>query len=194
MKKQKNYPQNKYFPIFTALFAIALAAAAISLAITHHQSQQIKQLQEQVIAQRIAGTINEDLNRLTPAPNDGKRYIPELRMVLPASTGDLIGPVAYRLFTTLKGDTNDLQLVSMHDLWVAESSLTTIQTKDISDVFEAVPRAQACGRGISIQFANGGRTPAFTKKLQDGRTIYMFTETGCKNDALFDLAKQLQSY
>jgi hypothetical protein len=74
------------------------------------------------------------------------------------------------------------------------------QGYDSSALFASVPSLQACTRGVQIFYIkhNLGSDYVFqgSHKLNDGRTLYIYSENSCKQDqsAIIALTKEAQSY
>ena len=61
-----------------------------------------------------------------------------------------------------------------------------LQGVGIDDLFKNVPEAQTCSRGVNVRFSALSKTDAAyydnyqSKTLADGRTMYVYTENGCR--------------
>ncbi len=154
----------------------------------------------------------EQLNKPAPVdPPTGKIYIPEAHLVMPAYTGD--GHVEY-LYESANPGVNipaEIHLTSSMimnlakgKVWVDtanENNRFVWQSYDISKATSSIPSLQACARGVQLFFTlqnspdrplqfQGGHT------LKDGRTLYVYSETGCQQNQtpVIAMAKQAQSY
>ena len=153
----------------------------------------------------------QELNKPAPIePTTGKEYIPEARLVLPAYTG--FGQIEY-MYEAGQRTSNfetEVHLTSSAILNAAENKVRVDdanannrmawQSYDTTAIFNSIPSLQACTRGVQIFFSKQALGANFvfqdSHKLIDGRTLYVYSESACKQDqsAVIDLAKQAQSY
>lgn len=159
----------------------------------------------------LIGEAVDNLNK--PAPVDaasGKIYIPEARLVMPAYIG--LGQVEYMYesgqYTTNNSTEVHLtssQIINLakNKLWLNLANANSRQPwhgYNPSILFSAVPNLQACTRGVQIfyskQSLGGDYVFQGSHQLQNGRRLYVYSETDCQQDlaAIIKLAKQAQSY
>jgi hypothetical protein len=151
------------------------------------------------------------LNKPAPVdPTTGKIYIPEARLVLPSYTG--LGQIEYQYESGQNTSNNaaEVHLTSSLILNLSESKLwvdiansnnrTAWQSYNESNIFNSIPSLQACTRGVQLFYSKQNLGGDFIfqgdHKLNDGRTLYVYSESDCKQDqsAVINLAKQAQSY
>lgn len=140
----------------------------------------------------------EGLN--APAPIDaktGKVYIPQAKLVLPARTSTAGSELHYRYSSAQDGQPEELAIVNEYGFRQARTEM--ISAMNLEDTFTEVPALQACLRGYQIYFAPIADTKnplTFSKKLGDGRTVYVYLDSGCKqrNPDFEAYLKQIDSY
>lgn len=159
----------------------------------------------------LIGDATKQLNKPAPVdPATGKVYIPEARLVLPAYTG--LGQIEYMYEggQYASSNTAEIHLTSSAILNLAQNKLRVDnanannrmawQSYNGSSVFASVPSLQACTRGVQLFYARQSPGGVFlfqgARQLNDGRTLYIYTENNCKQNQsiVVDLAKQAQSY
>jgi hypothetical protein len=192
-KTHKPHPHTKPFVILIIVLSLlSLGLIANAMVTTYLLKKDQKQDN-----QRVAGLILDAVNQLNqPLTKDtsGKQFIPEAKLRLPPADEEL-GGVVYRYDASGDGMTESLQLASERSIRGASYLLRNAEQGTVEDVFDSVPRLQSCARGVQIVFApQPKQTYQATKKLANGKTAYFFMEDGCKNDKLFEFAKQLESY
>jgi hypothetical protein len=163
----------------------------------------------------VFATLVEDATKQLnkPAPVDaktGKIYIPQARLVLPSYTGFGQVEYMYEAGQYTSDNATEIHLTSSSILNSAENKLwvdianannrTVWQSYNSSNLFTSLPSLQACTRGVQIFYSrqNLGSDYVFqnSHKLSDGRTLYIYSESGCKQDqsAIITLASEAQSY
>lgn len=150
----------------------------------------------------------EDLKSAPAQGPDGTQLIKEMRLSLPAET-DNVRKLMYFYQAADAGTDGagynwnmpeSVQITTKQLAGISRQRLLVGQTVD--DIFSFVPEAQACNRGFVLQFTAGddnGLTLSGTRRLQDGRTLYVYREPECKShvytvDQLEAYLLQAQSY
>jgi hypothetical protein len=135
------------------------------------------------------------LNReLAVEPTTGKKYVPSLRIVFPASPN-------YRY---LSRDAFDDTAVSFIDFNNQAQAISKLRSAEIlTDGFNEVGTTQSCSRQLILSINNakpdmGIDRPQLvaTKTLKDGRVAYIIKDSGCPYpaDNLLDHLKQVESF
>lgn len=155
-------------------------------------------------------------NSMLPVPvqaESGKQYIPELRLVFPATSDYSLTPLQYNYQAAVDSMPAALQIRSLSSvrraetaLWYANQPSSMWRTSNTEALFEAVPSLQACARGVDVFFGQHD-AKVYSEaavyqgevKLQDGRTMYIYVEkpNACKQssfDSLVAYVQQAQSY
>lgn len=163
-----------------------------------------------LIASLIDNSVN-NLNALAPVDaQTGKVYFPDVHLQLPAP-GQNYALRQIEYANVGNGDTFGLQITSKGIMSEAQNKLLTAQAnaeaahKTSSDIllaiFRQVPNLQACTRGVQFTYVpqSGGETTKlqFTKQLNNGKTLYAYSESTCSSQqlpVLVDYLKQVQSY
>ncbi len=148
-----------------------------------------------------------------PAPVDaasGQVYIPEAHIVMPAYTG--LGQIEYLYEngkyvpsgTEINLTSTQIVNLAKDKLWVGlanDNNRAAWHGFSGSKMFSAVPSLQACARGVQIFYAKqnslgGDYVFQGSRPLKDGRTLYIYSETGCQQNQVpvISLAKNAQSY
>lgn len=144
-------------------------------------------------------------------PISNRQYLPDAKLVLPPATApndQLL--YSYTAYTADNGPHTELSVTTKQAVHTAESRLWDTQadksywgSSNMIKTFDQVPNLQACVRGVHLYFdAKSGNDSGYkleaSKPLEDGRTVYIFTETGtiCHVGfgSLVEYLKQVQSY
>lgn len=184
--------------VLVPLLAVAVIVEGFYI---HHIQQQINLAAPDKI-QMLIVRAGENLFQtpVVDAPGE-KVYLPEARLVLPlqlpAEHQD--GIVHFKYY----GDQTEITLADMDATRAAAASV--IDGTNLQKTFAAVPGYQACNRQVSILFGAGDAGSLingqashfeFSKPLTDGRTAYVYRDTGCKQSAvkLLDYLHDVDSY
>ncbi len=144
-----------------------------------------------------------------PLPVDaatGKAYAHGADLVWPAST-DPFMQILYSNEGNV-GATSELQFTTKNLMTQAESKLWAVQARpstwhsnNQTALFDQVPNLQACSRGVQVFFAPSPQASSqfqlkATKQLQNGKTLYFYTEPICHEDMsqLLAYLQQAESY
>ena len=211
-KRNLEIKVRKHFLIL--LFAVLDIAGAVFQGIYdwYLHKQNNSQLAGQAL---ISSLINKSVSNLdAPASVDAKTgqvYFPDAKLVLPAPTQNLsLRRVEYINMTN--GKNFNLQITTHNIVSNSEAKLLDAQSlaqsknetrgKMLAAIFRQVPGLQACARGVQLfyrsQTGNGsGLKLQFTKKLNNGNTLYAYSEPACQAYSMPSLVKylkQIQSY
>ena len=142
-------------------------------------------------------------------PTTKKVYVPDASLVLPAYPSD-IPEIRYaysRPYASYGGGaqiTTTLALQSGTARILNQGQTAGVNgSYDPTALFNEVPSAQACSRGILLAFnekdtsSSADGTLAFTKTLHDGRVVHVYGNDRCKTYSfapLLDYLKQVESY
>lgn len=171
------------------LLLAACANGVATIYLLRHQDKEDNTVLTSLIINAI-----EDLNRpLVIEPTTGKAYIPSARLMLPPADATL-GEVEYYYFPPAENAPAEVHLSSRNSVGPATSAVISA-SPDVEALFAAVPKLQACSRGVTINFAQqSDREAAANKLLASGKMAYFYTEKKCPNDKLLEYAKQIDSY
>lgn len=129
----------------------------------------------------------------TMSSPDSQQRIAEVQLALPKTSTQQ--HIRYRYTEPMDGNKASLDVTSKElMLW----GVGQLPGRDQDELWGAIPEAQACSRGFSIYFHDAAEqqdknqvTLAGTKRLADGRTMYVWRETGCNDKENMD---KLESY
>lgn len=114
-----------------------------------------------------------------------KQKIPEAKLLLPQENND-VNNIRYT-YNEKEDDTP--AYIEITSLQITNSGLARIYGQSMHEVMQNVPEAQACFRGFRIyinkqdtQNAEGETKLVSTKKLNDGREVFIVRELGCGKD------------
>ena len=208
-RKTKNTPWSAFVSHKKILVCVALAALVVAQLAFDARVYWLSQNPPNPAI--VISMITDALNGLeTPVPVEaatGKPYIAANRLVWPAVPNSVT-----QLYYADTGGTGDPELqitsrttmsVGISKLWNAAGTTSWHSTDAARQnaIFAQVPSLQACARGIQLFFhpQNGQATQwqaQGSKQLADGRTVYFYTESACREDLTFLLSyvKQVQSY
>jgi len=131
--------------------------------------------------------------------------IEKAKLLLPAET-DEVNKVVYFYTPEDKGTYEDgtayssPEMVQITTRRLAQSGTVALNTTDFDALFSGIPQAQACTRSFILHFKainDNGLTLSVIKKLQDGRTLYIYREPACMQYGMDELEAYLnlaQSY
>lgn len=140
-------------------------------------------------------------NLQTPLPIDaqsGRVYIYEGRLTLPAQGPDTMMNYRYDKPSQSGDYDEEMRLTDVATFRTSTSGVRNAQTLD--QLFSAIPHMQACGRGYRVLFKPNYDTESgpmlFSKKLKDGRTIYVYLEKDCdqSKSRIEPYIRQIESY
>lgn len=129
------------------------------------------------------------------APIDAKTgdvYFPEMKLYVPRGEGQ-IASLTYRYDASYDGWPESVSVTSRDVTNQSESDL--YNAIDSRKVFDKVPYMQACRRGLTLTTQPlpnlDGEKLHHQQVLQDGRTLYVYTDTGCH--ALSEVVDQIKT-
>lgn len=137
-------------------------------------------------------------------PITGDVYLTDAKLKLPASSERYI---IYRYyegtdFQAEEVSISDNQILNELGSKLISTSQSPYGGRNTKNVFDQIPNLQACSRGVHIRYEKAndqgsGFKLEFTKKLNNGRKIYIYTEKKCNTHLLPDIVeytKLIQSY
>ena len=138
----------------------------------------------------------QNLNKTAPVePKTGDVYFPESRLYLPRP--DYALDISYRVDTGDISDANGELTVSTKSVFGSTKLYTANNMKEL---FDAVPKLQACSRGIKVvskKFDENDSTNQLkhTTTLSNGQTKYIYVEEKCPElEPLADILQNLRPY
>jgi hypothetical protein len=125
-------------------------------------------------------------------PVTDNAYLPDAKLVLPP-TPEKLGQIVYNYMGAGNGVPAEVQIADQGDINAASTPILT--GASLTAIFNAVPKAQSCTRGISIYFGpfNASKL-TFTKKLANGKTLYFYTEPLCQDNNFLSYVEKINSY
>jgi len=132
----------------------------------------------------------------------GRVYVYESKITLPPApnrTYDL----KYYYLPAIQNNSQEakaeLNLIDNQSYMMAKSKI--YNALDVNQVFQAVPKLQACARGYLVVFEiiqqyQTEKTLVFSKKLKDGRTAFVYVDNNCaeSKNRMTSYLKQIESY
>lgn len=113
--------------------------------------------------------------------------------MLPPPNAEFDG-VLYNYGAAANGVPAQLNVASARDIRSAAQPFLSVG-RNTQTIFNVVPKLQTCARGVTVDFASvQGLQLALKKPLQDGRTAYIYTESGCYDKDLAQYVEQINSY
>ena len=140
-------------------------------------------------------------NLRQPLPIDaqtGKVYIYEVKLMLPAQGPDTKMEYSYDKPINPTDYDEELRLTDVASYRSSSAGIRNAQT--LGQLFAAAPHFQACNRGYLVRFKPNYATETvpllFTKKIKDGRTVYVYLENECQDSKsrIEPYLKQIDSY
>ncbi len=150
---------------------------------------------------KIGSLIINAVDGLTDEPNidpqTGNIYIHEAQLMLPVQNDP--GPKLLYRYTPAdeSGQGEEVRLIDKS--YFNQAKVPMVNSQSIEQLFDALPKLQACNRGYQIQFVKRTETDIpliFEKQLKDGRTIYVYLEDLCSQtkDTMVPYLLQIDSY
>jgi hypothetical protein len=137
-------------------------------------TQQLQQLSAFHTSSLIRDAIQGIEEQKTKLSNNNR--IPEARLQLPAKPESITSVVYY--YEEASDNWPESFQVTTNDL--VALGLSKLNGQSHEEIFENVPEAQACSRGFTLRFNQPEGEKAHTsKKLVDGRTLYVWREHQC---------------
>jgi len=200
MKFKTNIKLNNKSVVMLVAVLLCLSAIVNTALITQLYKQNNKQsIQNQTENNHYIGYLiikaDENVNHpMAMDPTTGNLYIPELKLEMPAlNENENLGSLVYSSYF-ISTENSELQIASTSDINLAASPVQNAMS-DLNALMNGVPKLQACTRGIQIYFSNqSGQTLAYKKTLNDGRTLYFYTNSGCIDNNLLRFTEQINSY
>lgn len=198
VKNIKKYPKQKIAIIMLSIVSLLLV---LGLAVGAYFISYIWKVQKDESNSRISTLILQAVDGLNrPVPIDaqtGKAFLPQVRLSLPISDNATVDELQYRYSPALNGNSEELSIVNSYGFIKARSSLISAQKSE--ETFNMANQLQACARGYQFLLNPNNerqRTLRFTKKLNDGRELYVYLDNGCNdiNDDFENYLKQIESY
>ncbi|MES2970751.1 MAG: hypothetical protein V4702_00320 [Patescibacteria group bacterium] len=128
-------------------------------------------------------------------PRTGDVYFPESRLYLP--NPDIALPLTYLIDNS---DVTNSQAELSISTYPVRGTHTLYMVRDVEHLFEAVPKLQACSRGVKLvsnKFPpdNTQNELKHTVRLNNGKELFIYLEKACPelNDTA-DLLKNIQAY
>lgn len=152
---------------------------------------------------RISGLIVKAVEALTwpvnADPQTGRLYIHEAHLTLPTPPDQSYG-IYYNYIPAFDGSPEEVHLMDKQDVNMQKNTVQAVAS--LEEVFNAVPKLQACARGYTLTFAvPKNQDPntshqVFTKKLKDQRDLYAYLDNDCaqSEQQMVPYLKQIESY
>jgi hypothetical protein len=145
------------------------------------------------LGQLIVRAVDERVRSVPQDPRSGAVFIAEAGLTLPAIPANL-GQLVYTYTPAMDDTAAVLNIARQSDMNYAKLPLLS-SNGNVDDMFDAVPRFQACSRGLTITADKlGSQVPAGSKVLGGGTTLHIYAEPLCTNKDLLAYALQIDSY
>jgi hypothetical protein len=197
LSKLKNNLWKKHLIVFGIVLLLVLLVANFSatiylLAENHNNDRTLNNLYLPKISYLLERAIVQVDKPVVIDPASNNVYLPDAKLTLPPTPTSL-GQVVYNYLAPSKNLPGKIQIASEAAINDADASILT--GVNLGAIFNAVPRAQACARGVSIYFNKlSGQQSVFSKKLTDGQTAYFYTEPLCQNNDFLSYLEKINSY
>ncbi|MDB5165983.1 MAG: hypothetical protein JWM37_55 [Candidatus Saccharibacteria bacterium] len=185
MKKQKQFKPSRLTLVVMGIAVVTLVNLGLLAYIMLNPRPSIPQ-SNIGMAELIVRSAKDNRVPLVISPTDGRMYIPEKRIVLPA-TDPAVGLLSYISF----GDT--LAISSDRDVNLSANQLFS-HLDDNTKLLDQVPRLQACARGVTLSFKPDSSVTQTSKQLKDGRTAYLSIDAGCADASFYSFMQGINSY
>lgn len=194
-QKKKLVPGSKKIILLAVLIPAVLLVCLYSATFIIHYDNTVKRIEASVIANLMTDAVS-NLKKDVPVDHmTGDLYFPESRLFLLNPKSDL--KLTYEWHPAIGDSQEDLSV----SLSPTPRAIDLYSASNVEEVFAAVPRLQACGRGVQILYNKATSDDTVlgqlkkVVKLQNGKDIYMYTEKECPHlDELLDLLSKVKSY
>jgi hypothetical protein len=183
-------------PSVLAILVVAAIVQSLLIAYLLYQNRILDNARISSLIQQAADGLNQPVSK---DPRSGEVFISEARLTLPPVPAQL-GQIVYSYSGPYANFQPFLRLARQNSISSSASQLLA-GGASVEKTFSAVPKMQACTRGITVSYADyaeqtgqPGPTAAGKKVLSNGKTVYFFTEPLCPEPDLLKYAKQIDSY
>jgi hypothetical protein len=178
-----------FFSIVTIFIVLSTLSAAVIVIIKQNA------VRDKTILSNLIIDSVENLNKPIPSdPKTGEVFLRNMKLQMPAPELAL-GPIVYRYEINEGSEViGRVNIAAQQDINEAKSRLRA--ATDLKSSFNEVPRLQACAYGVLIAFTptEGEYTLVQEKQLKNGKKAYIYTEEKCRNNALIEYTKKIESY
>lgn len=191
-KKKRSIHYKKIAIIALLLFVVVSGVCFYRYRIKPAVTQaEISQVREMIIM--AAGAVKKD------APVEAKTgdvYFPGARLFVPPPEGSL-DVLTYSYYEDDKSQPAEFSVSNKRLFNVNASSLYS--ANNLNELFDKVPKLQACQRGINIRYTQTNEEYIGTLKqtvpLTNGKNLYMYASSSCPEiEELLPLLKQIKAY
>lgn len=198
----KNSKRHSFTPrraaIIACIVAIPVLAAAFAVKILYLDRYiRAAEMAETVPIRELVLQAAEQLKTdAVVDPQTGALYFPEAKLFI-AQNQPIFGGLTYDI--TFGQSESELSISSRGVF--SQASVPLYTAKNTEEVFKAIPKLQACWRGIRLVYApiaaedSADIELSQTVRLNNGKDLYLYTEKGCPelNDVAIGL-KNIQAY
>lgn len=126
----------------------------------------------------------------------GEVYFPSARLFVPPPQGSL-DVLTYSYDEDDKSQPADFSVSNKRIFTINASKLYAANS--LTELFDKVPKLQACQRGINIRYSQTNETYVGALKqtvpLSNGKSLYMYVDSSCPElEELLPLLKQIKTY
>jgi hypothetical protein len=199
--KAKKFSWRKPFYVTVAIIGMLLLTFQIRLDV--HLWRATQYPSGEPIANMIIQSIRSVNKPAVIEPVSKKVYLPDASLVLPPQPQDL-SDVEYSYLPSIDGADAEASVTLTNAVSVGISKILNaesigLQQHDPGRLFQAVPNAQICARGVHVVFGSKAKYANlhFIKTLADGRVMKVYTEQqACEFDLqpLVTYLRDAQSY
>lgn len=194
--KKRTLTQRLSKYILPGLITVLLGAVIVLAYLLAHVNYKVNQLAPSTISRLIVDAVEQFGRDLNADPKTGVVYFYEARLTLPP-VPDTGPALRYSYTKAAEGQPLEIKIIDRSTLGISRAQVLAAQSHEA--VFNNVPKLQSCARGYLLtteKITTDGLTEVFTKQLQDGRTIYAYTEQMCleNKDIILPYIQQIQSY
>jgi hypothetical protein len=176
--KTKNFFQRKHFAVTLAVILIVCVSALAALKIRYYN-----EASDQAGIVSIRGLILTSVQAVkknAPVdPKTGDVYFPESHLYVPPPETPLTITYLYDA-----GNIADSQSELSVSTYPVRGSEKLYIAKDMNELFAAVPKLQACSRGVKLVYnkfpaSDTNNVLKHTVSLNNGKTLYIYLEKEC---------------
>lgn len=190
-------PRRKYAIIATviALSILVLFGAVYGFYKIQYYNKAADQANLVTIRELLISSVNASKKTAPVEPRTGDVYFPESKLYVP--NPEMAVPLTYAFY---KGDAADPRAELSIGTYPVRGTEALYMAQDQTSLFAAVPKLQACARGIKLVYQKPPDSGSDNQlkhevQLKNGKTLYIYLEKACPElTETTNLLQNIQSY
>lgn len=194
-KKHLSFKTQKI--IVTSVLVALLIGISIYIAPQYNRMARAVDRAESITLSSLLVRSIEGIHRPAPVdPTTGDVYFPEAKLKIPRNVS-----MPELLYSYSSGDATLPEEISItSEATSRHATNRVVAAESVDEVLAAVPEAQSCRRGLLLTYdeqdSSAEKELLITKILENGRTLYIYSEPACSSIKveLLDVFSSIESY